>query len=50
MSRVKLAVDLAPAVHEESGRTAADDQMGMAAWARKAAEEYVAKRAKGGGK
>jgi hypothetical protein len=50
MSRVKLPVGLSPAVHKELGRTAADDQMCMAAWARKAAEEYVGKRAKGGGK
>jgi hypothetical protein len=43
-------VDLSPPVHQELRRPAADEEASMAALARKAVEEYVVKRAKGGGK
>jgi hypothetical protein len=45
-----VRVDRSPAVHKEFRRAAADQEMSMAALARKVAEEYVAKRVKGGGK
>ena len=44
-----VRVDLSPAVHSEL-RMVADEEISMAALARKVVEEYVAKRTKGGGK
>jgi hypothetical protein len=45
-----VRVDLSPVVHKELRKAAADQEMSMAALARKVVEEYVAKRVKGGGK
>jgi hypothetical protein len=45
-----VRVDLPPAVHKGLRKAAAEDEMSMAALARKVVEEYVAKRTKGGGK
>ena len=45
-----VRVDLSPAVHKELRKAAADEEISMAALARKVVEEYVARRAKGGGK
>jgi hypothetical protein len=45
-----VRVDLLPAVHKELRGAAADEEMSMAGLARKLVEEYVTKRAKGGGK
>jgi predicted HicB family RNase H-like nuclease len=45
-----VRVDLSPAVHKELRRAAADQEMSMAALARKVVEEYVARRAKDGAK
>jgi predicted HicB family RNase H-like nuclease len=45
-----VRVDLWPAVHKELRKAAADQEVSMAPLARKVVEEYVAKRAKGGGK
>jgi hypothetical protein len=45
-----VRVDLSPAVHKELRKAAADEEMSMAALARKLVIEALAKRPKGGGK
>ena len=45
-----VSVDLSPAVHKELRRAAADEEISMAALARKVVGESVTRQTKGGGK